>query len=198
MKFSLLFCFLSLFLAVSCGSDNDDNDNGTVNMPTNEDDRENEDDTAVSKYTSVRLNANGFFDDLYEHSLRLDLGRRPVIMAGSYSSTPENGTKENCTFQFTVTDAQANKLETLGNRLKVCTHVNNTDGEEIVDFIENDLIYLTERNGKQTTAFKSYPGAFDMDYSWLCGGRSGFYSYVKSLVAPKTPENCPDGALSKF
>lgn len=200
MKLSLLFCFLSLFLAISCGSDNDDdNDTPSVTTPTNEDDRQNEDDNddVVSKYTSVVINANGFYEPSYNHRLRADLGRRPVIITGNFEQEfVEGAPAATCSFSVTLTEAQADRLERLANKLKICK--NDKSGEEIVDFEENDLIYVTGRNGATTEAFKSYIGDFDMAFNWLCGGRSAFYSNMKALVRNKIPANCPAGALSEF
>ncbi len=190
MKLSLLFCFLSLFLAISCGSDNDDNDDVTVTPP-----REEENDDVVSKYTSVLLKADDDFISMYNHSLRLDLGRRPVIVAGNFSDAPNEemeGPTVACTFQVTLSEAQADKVERLANRLKFCSR--DAEIEEEVTYSDLQMIEATDRSGNTTRAFKRYFGdSHPADQTWICKGRSSFYSYVKSVVRSKVPANCPPG-----
>ena len=204
MKLSFLLCLLSLFLFVACGSDNDDDDSVTTNPPTtNEDDREEEEDDADApvRYTALLFEANGFYDLTYEHKLRADLGRRPVILTGNFSQTPEleqDGEAKSCSFQVTLTETQADRLEKLANRVRLCSRDYEFE-DEIVDFSELSTLTVTERNGRSTEAYKYDLGSdINMDQTWICRGRANLYSYVKSLVSKKTPANCPDEALSKF
>lgn len=204
MKLSFLLCLLSLFLFVACGSDNDDDDSVTENPPTtNEDDRENEEDdnNAQVRYTALLFEANGFYDLTYEHKLRADLGRRPVIITGNFSQTPElpeDGEAKSCAFQVRLTEAQADRLETLANRVRYCSRDYEFE-DEIVDFSELSTLTLTERNGRTIEAYKYDLGSnISMDQTWICRGRANLYSYVKSILSRKVPENCPDEALRKF
>ncbi len=199
MKLTMLFCFLFLSLVISCGSDNDnDDDNVTVTPPTTPE--EEEDRNVPSKFSTITLRSDDNFVLNYEHSLRLDLGRRPVIIVGNFKDEPDEemeGETVACTFQLNLTEAQADKVERLANRLKFCTR--NVEIEEEIDFSELQTIEATDTSGLTTFAYKNFMGeSFPDDQTWICGGKSAFYSYVKSVVARKVPANCPAGAVRKF
>ncbi len=203
MKLSLLYCFLFLFIAVSCGSDNDDDDDSVTTTPptTNEEDREEEEDNNVpSKYSSIILRADDDFFLNYSHSLRLDLGRRPVLVTGNFKDDPDEETEgqtRQCDFQVSLTEAQADRVERLANRLKFCSR--DIEIEEEVTYSELQTIAVTDRNGVTTNAFKyDFGEDHPADQTWICGGRSAFYSYVKSVVSRKVPVNCPPGAVRKL
>ncbi|MES2527298.1 MAG: hypothetical protein V4598_09425 [Bdellovibrionota bacterium] len=199
MKLSLLYCFLFLSLIISCGSDNDDNDDDvTVTPPTTPE--EEEEDNVPSKYSSIILGTDDLYVKNYEHSLRLDLGRRPVLVTGNFKDSPDEGSvgeTKQCDFQVSLTESQADNVERLANRLKFCSR--DIEIEEEVDFGELRTIAVTDRNGVTTTAYKYDLGeTFPDDQTWICGGRSAFYSYVKAVVSRKVPVNCPPGAIKKF
>lgn len=53
----------------------------------------------------------------FEHSIRMDLNRRPVFISGDFKSTPQapEDDVQNCTIQVELTEAQASKPECPSN-----------------------------------------------------------------------------------
>jgi hypothetical protein len=183
MRFLMSFFLLS-FLSVSCGEDNTDNDNNTV--PPQEE-------TAPSeqiRWSRVELHSQDGFIDFYDHSLSVDLNRRPVIVDGSFKD------EKSCSFSITLTEGQADRLEREADDLDTCTEEND-DGDVIIEGATN-TITLTDRNRNVTEAYKNKYRDFDVTQTWLCKGKSSFYSYLKDVVQDKLPDGCPSGALEKF
>ncbi len=201
MKIPFLLCFLSLFLAVSCGSDNDNSDKDPVaqtEQPQNEDDPT----PAPSRYSEIKLQTTQHVGPFFDHTLQMDLGRRPVFFSANFQAQPGEITIPEairaCNFQFTISDVQATKLEALGNRLRFCKRDWEFEDEQ-VDSTGSNTIRATEQNGTVTEAYKNDLGRdLHIDQTWLCAGKTAFYNYVKTLTRPKVPDSCPPGALSKF
>ncbi|MFL5785805.1 MAG: hypothetical protein ACJ76H_14400 [Bacteriovoracaceae bacterium] len=188
MKIPYLFSALSLILLLSCGKANDKKSTQSgVTLPAIPD----AEDAGTSRYLSLDLEANSFYEQSYQHSLRIDIGRRPVVIFGNFSSTA------NCYFEVTLSDEEANKLETATNGIKFCSaraknHNVNSDIQS------TQAVTATLRSGKVVDAFKDTQHNSGINQTWVCGGKDVLYQTLNSVMAGKIPASCPADAMTKF
>lgn len=197
MKFLFPYLILAL-MAVGCGSeDSSDNDNNTV-PPQEETETPGTEPNEIIRWSRIELRSQDAFIDFYDHSLAMDLNRRPVIVTGNFRDDPDYGEGEikSCTFSITLNESEADRLESEADDLDVCQEEHD-DGDVIIDGATN-MITLTDRSGNVTEAFKNKYQDLDISQTWLCKGKSSFYSYLKSAIGDKLPDECPPGALKKF
>ena len=185
----------SLLLTVACGKDDDGNGNSGGQPPQQREEDRPAPGNRKIQYSSIEIDT--FTDqDGFDRKLRMDLNRRPVIITGNFSDMKEeDGTPTGCAFQVTLTEQQADQLEKRADKLKLCTRNNaGEDGE--VYYLELQEITLTDNQGNKKSGQKYYfEDSTQTDQTYLCRGRAPFYSYVKKMLAPKLPLNCPANAL---
>lgn len=192
MKNKILFCFLLSLLAAACGKV-DEADKSSV---VQNEQPQKEDGAPPSKYSVIILETNEHQIEMFTHTLRLSLGRRPLLISGTLN---DERTEKSCQLQFVTRDVDATKLEALANRLEFCIRDWEFE-DEAVNFTGTNSLTATQRvGGTRIFAYKNDLGEdLHIDQTWVCGGKSAFYSYVKSLVRPKLADSCPEDALSKF
>ena len=200
----LFIMLLSLFLAVSCGSDNEDSE-GTTSVPIDEEEADTDTDHSI-RYTAVTIEENcGFWTDC-DFSVRGDYNRRPVILTAHFvdngwpgdEEVPEGGEPIDigtCDFQVTLSEAEAGRLEGLADKLRIC-QVENTptaDGGF-------DGLFVTDRSGRDTMVYKHRDGGQEEEgkINYLCGGQRAYYSYLRKLIVPRAPADCPDAYQRLF
>lgn len=204
---TLIPFILSALLMVSCGSDNDDNDDssGGADVPETELPQAEEDANEPIRYSSVVMEENcGFWTDC-DFIIRADYNRRPVILTANFidNGWPENdGVPEeaeidigSCNFQVTLTEEQADKLESFADRLRIC-EVQNTPTTDR----GFDGLFMTNSSGREFMVYKNRNGGQEEEgkINYLCGGRRGYYDYMKNLIVPRAPEECPEGYKRLF
>lgn len=206
---TLFLLILPALLSVSCGSDNDDDDDRTpvINVPEEEFEDESDNDVnRTIRYTSVVMEENcGFWTDC-DFTIRADYNRRPVILTANFvdngwphhEDLPE-GQNEidvgSCNFQVTLSEAEADKLEGFADKLRICEIENTPTADRGFDGL-----FMTDTAGTEAMVYKFPRGGQEEEgkISYLCGGRQGYYSYMKKLIVPKAPEECPDGYQRLF
>ncbi|HXH29541.1 MAG TPA: hypothetical protein VNJ01_01900 [Bacteriovoracaceae bacterium] len=195
LKLTLALVF-SLLLTMSCGKDGDDNSTAAGNPPPQQ--REEETPGTGNRkiqYSSIETDTTTDMEG-YSRKIHMDLNRRPVILTGNFSDMAnEDGTPNGCTFQLTLTEQQADQLEKRADRLKFCTREHEGEDGEVY-YLEFKEITLTDNQGNQKTGQKFlFEENIEIDQTYLCQGRSAFYSYVKKILKTKLPVNCPANAL---
>lgn len=184
---------LSMLILASCGSgDDDDNDDPVVTNPPVQEETDNNGDqpNRTIRYSAVVVEGDDSLD--YRHNIRMDLNRRPVIITGNV-----NDAGGNCNFAITLTEAQADKLEARADRLRLCTRDGDIPAEDIA-IDGGDWITLTDVQGNTTSGDKYLWTDDDMDQTYICKGRSSFYSYVRQLVRSGAPASCPTGFTKRI
>jgi hypothetical protein len=188
MKISYLFSALSLIVFLSCGRASDKKSSQTeAALPAIPD----AEDAGTSRFLSLELEANSFYDQSYQHSLRIDIGRRPVIVFGHFFST------SNCSFEVTLSDEEANKLEAATNRIRFCSAKAKNHNVN-ADIQSTQALTAIFRSGKVVDAFMNSQNNPGVNQTWVCGGKEIFYQTLQTVIGGKVPGSCPAGALSQF
>lgn len=198
----ILFLIITLsFITVSCGSDNHASDNTPVitNAPQDNVARE-EDDVRTVRFSSVVLEKNcGFWTDC-DFIVRSDLNRRPLILTASFvdngfPTEDEVIDEGQCRFVVTLSEAEADQLEALADRLRICQFENTPTADGGFDGL-----FMTSSSGKESMVYKFKDRGEEEEgkVNYLCSGRSGFYNYIKKLIVPRAPASCPSGYKRLF
>jgi hypothetical protein len=191
MKVALPLLLVSLF--ISCGKSKSENQKTTPSTHTPE--RE-EDGTSPSlRYTSILMEENcGFWTDC-DFSIRTDFAHHPVTLTANFvdNGVPEEGRVMDvghCDFQVTLSEDQAIELQKYADALRIC-HARN------IPAVDRgfDGLFVSDSSGKETMAYKSKSRGQDEagEISYLCGGSKNYYQYMKQIISPVVPEECPDG-----
>lgn len=203
-KLSLII--LTLFMIVSCGSDNDDDDNTPVtNRP--DDREEEEDENRTIRYTSVVLEENcGYWTDC-DFTVRGDFNRRPVLLIANFvdngfptdQPAPEGETDSidegTCNFTVTLSESEADRLEAAADKLRFCRVENNPTADRGFDGL-----FATSTSGVESMVYKYRDGGQEEEgkISYICAGRATYYKEVEKLIVPKAPAECPNGYKRLF
>lgn len=201
MTFTLRVLFL--LLVIACGRGHDDK-KAMTRTADPADDREEVRPESRIRYSAVTIEENcGFWTDC-EFSVRVDYRERPLILNAHFVDSGWTGEEEvpaervdtgACDFQVALSDAEAGILEGLADKLRLC-QVRNTptaDGGF-------DGLFITDTSGKDTMVFKHRNGGQEEEgnVNYLCGGRRAYYSYLRQLIVPEAPEECPDAFTRLF
>lgn len=199
---TLFLLILSALTVVSCGSDNDEKEDSPSNTAAPQE--EEEDDTNRNiRYSAIVLEENcGFWTDC-DFTVRSDLNRRPVILTANFidNGFPHNEDLPNeidvgqCNFQVTLTEAEADRLESLADKLRICRVENTPTADRGFDGL-----FTTDSSGREFMVYKFRDGGQEEEgeVNYLCAGRSAFYNYMGKLIVPEAPADCPSGYKRLF
>lgn len=180
---------LFILLVVSCGKSHDGK---SGNTPRPE---EREEGQITIRYNAVAVEKNcGFWTDC-DFMVRAEFNQRPIILNSHFvnNSLPDEIGK--CDFEVTLSEAEALQLEKLADKLRICKVRNNPTFDRGFDGL-----FITDRNGKENLVYKYKDGGQEENgrVNYLCAGREAYYQYLRSLVEPAAPPECPDSYKRLF
>lgn len=194
MLLRFLFPVLPILLILSCGRENEES--GKKNPVTDTEERE----VPAGRYSAIVLEKNcGFWTDC-AFIIRADFSRRPLVLEANFldsgwPSEQGSSTEGKCEFEVALSDAEARALEIYADGLRICQTENTPSSER-----EFDGAFITLTSGGEAMAYKSKTDGQNEDgkINYLCRGRAAYYSYMKKLIVPKAPPECPSGYKRLF